>query len=265
MNRFRYYLKIYGLLATQYIKARMAYRADFFISLVGILVMNIIGLLTLWLVFQSIHELAGWGYYELIFIYAFALLSMLPVQLFFENIWQLGGRLIDGGFIKYYFRPLDILFYFLSEKIDIKAVGQFVLGVWLLIYSSSKLGIDWGFLKAGMLLFLLASSSFVLAAITLAASALGFWVLNPTFALILVLKLRGFSNYPLNIYNTFFKYLFTFIIPIGYIAFYPAGLILRPSQIDPLAFLSPFVGIVLFYAAYIVWMKGALNYQGTGS
>lgn len=261
----KYYIKIYCLLCAQHFKARMEYRADFFVSIAGIIVVNLVGVLTLWIIFHSITDLAGWSYHELVFVYAFVLLTTLPVQLFFDNVWQLNGKLIDGSFIKYYFRPLDMLFYFISERLEIKGIGQLCIAAVMLVYASGELDIAWSAENISIFFLLVLSSSLVVMGIFLLASAVGFWVLNSTFALAFVSKLNSLAHYPMNIYNDFFKFLFTFIIPIGYIAFYPAKLILRSGETDVLAYFSPLIGAVLFGIAYHVWIKGAARYVGTGS
>lgn len=265
MKTLKHYIKIYCLLCAQHFKARMEYRADFLISVVGMIVINLVGALTLWIIFHSIPDLAGWSYNELIFIYAFSLLAILPVQLCFDNVWQLGNKLMDGSFIKYYFRPLDVLFYFISERLDVKGIGQLVIAAVMLVYASGELDIAWGAGNICIFLLLVLSSSLVSAGIVLLASGLGFWTLNQVFALLFVYRLSGLSHYPMSIYNDFFKFLFTFIIPIGYIAFYPAKLLLRPSEADALVFLSPLVGVIFFVIAYRVWTRGAAGYVGTGS
>ncbi len=265
MREFRYYVRIYFLLIAQFLKSRMMYRADFIISLMGTFITNIVGLVVLWLIFHSIKELAGWSYDELLFIYAFALLASFPFQLLFENLWQMSGKLMDGSFIKYYFRPLDIMFYFVSERIDMKNIGQFFVAMGILTYSSSRLGLDWNALTVAIFMVSLLSASLVLTAIMLAASSVGFWVSNSTFALLFAFRLKEFAHYPINIYNNFFRFIFTYIIPIAYVAFYPANLILRPDEADILVFFSPVIGVVLFWGAYLIWRKGALRYAGTGS
>jgi ABC-2 type transport system permease protein len=265
MKTLKRYMKIYCLLCAQHFKARMEYRADFLISVAGLVVINIAGVLPLWLIFHSIPNLAGWNYNELVFVYAFSLLAMLPVQLLFDNVWHLNNKLLDGSFIKYYFRPLDILFYFTSERIEVKSIGQFVIAAVMLIYASGELDILWDAKNIGIFLLLVISSSLVAIGIVLLASAFGFWVLNSAFTLVFVYKLSGFCHYPMSIYNNSFKFLFTFVIPIGYIAFYPAKLILRSNEADALAYSSPLIGVVLFGIAYYVWVRGAMRYGGTGS
>ena len=62
-----------------------------------------------------------------------------------------------------------------------------------------------------------------------------------------------------------FRVAFTYVIPIGFVAFYPSQLFLCPEQVHPLAYFSPLVGIGLFALTYWIWTKGINSYTGTGS
>jgi ABC-2 type transport system permease protein len=52
---------------------------------------------------------------------------------------------------------------------------------------------------------------------------------------------------------------------MGFIAFYPAQVFLRPGEIPLLTYFSPLVGIGAFVLAYWVWTKGVNRYAGTGT
>ena len=73
------------------------------------------------------------------------------------------------------------------------------------------------------------------------------------------------AKYPITIFDPVFRFIFTFVLPIAFIAYYPSLVILRPDRIPLLTYLSPAVGILLFYLSYKFWMLGALKYDGTGS
>jgi ABC-2 type transport system permease protein len=62
-----------------------------------------------------------------------------------------------------------------------------------------------------------------------------------------------------------FRFAFTYIIPIGFVAFYPSQLFLRPEEVSSLVYFSPIVGIGLFALTYWIWTKGVNSYTGTGS
>lgn len=260
-----YYIKIYFKIIAQDIKSKMSYRADFFISMIGMIATNIAGLFSFWLVFQTFPSIAGWNYYEMMFLYGFSLISATPAQCLFDNNWNLRQQVYSGDFIKYCFRPINIFFYFISEIFDVKGLGQFVFGIVAVVYAWIKLGIPFQWLS--VLLFLVAAISaslFVIAILNLSAAAC-FWLTNSFFVLSLANQLRDFAKYPMSIFGTGLKIIFTFLIPIGYMSFYPSLLFLRPSEVSAIVWMTPVFGGLFFYLSYKVWMKGAMSYSGTGS
>lgn len=265
MQTLRHYLRLYWLIETQYIKARLQYRADFIISSVGMFFTSLATLAVFWVLFRSIPELAGWTFMEMVFIYAFYMLAISPMQILFDHVWQLRFHVENGTFIKYYFRPLNMMFYYMSEMFDVKGLTQLALGIGILAYASVELGLVWTLPRVLLLLLALLSASLVIIAIVTMAACTTFWVINSYPVLALAWRLREFSPYPLSIFDGFFRVTFTFVLPIGFVAYYPAQLFLRPDEVSPIVYLSPVIGAGLFFLAYRVWVWGVNSYTGTGS
>jgi ABC-2 type transport system permease protein len=259
------YLRLYVLIETQYIKSRLQYRADFFISTVGMLFTSIATIFVFRVLFDTIPNLAGWSFEEILFIYAFYLLSIVPLQLFFDHVWQLRYHVIEGTFIKYYLRPMNMMFYYMSDMFDLKGLTQLALGIAALAYSSGKLGLVWTVPKVLLLLGALVSSSLVAISLLVIAACSAFWITNSFPVVDLALKLRDFSQYPTTIFDGLFRFMFTYMIPIGFVAFYPAHLFLRPGEATHLAYLAPVIGVGFFGLAYFIWSKGVARWGGTGS
>jgi ABC-2 type transport system permease protein len=259
------YLRLYFIIEAQYIKARMQYRADFIISSIGMFFTSLATLAVFWVLFKSITDLAGWTLMEMIFIYAFYMLAISPMQILFDQFWSLRYDLQQGTFLKYYFRPLNMMFYYMSERFDLKGLTQIVAGIILLVYSSIQLHLQWNVLKAVLLLATLFSAALVLISIVVLAACSAFWILNSFPVLNLAWKLREFAPYPINIFDGAFRFTFTFLLPIGFVAFYPSQMFLRPEEVSPLMYFSPLVGLALFYVTYRVWIAGVNQYTGTGS
>ncbi|MGN0155468.1 MAG: ABC transporter permease [Lachnospiraceae bacterium] len=260
-----FYLKIYGKILAQDIKSKMSYRADFFISTIGMIATNIAGAFGFWLIFQQFPSINGWNYYEMMFLYGFSLLAATPAQCLFDNNWNLRFQVYSGDFIKYCFRPINLFFYFMSEVFDIKGLGQLVFGIVAVVYAWMKLAIP--FHLYSILLFVaavLSASLFVIAILNLAASAC-FWLVNSFFILSLSNQLRDFAKYPMTIFSPALRIAFTFIMPIAYMAYYPSLVFLRPGEVSWIVWITPVFGILFFYLSYKVWMKGATSYSGTGS
>ena len=265
MLTLREYIRLYFIIEAQYIQARMQYRADFIISSIGMFFSSLATLGVFWVLFNSIPTLAGWTFMEMVFIYAFYMIAISPMQILFDQTWFLRYAVQQGTFLKYYFRPLNMMFYFMSERFDLKGLTQLALGIVLLVYASIQLSLQWSILKVLLLLVTLFGASLVLISLTVMAGCAAFWITNSFPVLNLAWKLREFSPYPMNIFDGIFRFTFTFILPIGFIAFYPAQMFLRPDQVSPLVYFSPLVGILAFALAYWVWTKGVNGYSGTGS
>src|SRR5258706_8729313 len=122
MRSLREYLRRYWIIEAQFIKAKMQYHADFIISSIGMFVSSLATLGIFWVIFDSIPNLAGWSLMEMVFIYAFYMIAISPMQILFDNFWDLRFQIQQGTFIKYYFRPLNMMFYFVSEVFDIKGL-----------------------------------------------------------------------------------------------------------------------------------------------
>ncbi|MBO5209857.1 MAG: ABC-2 family transporter protein [Lachnospiraceae bacterium] len=264
-NGFAFYAHIYKKILIQDLKSKMSYRADFIISTIGMLFTNVAGFITFWLIFQNFPQISGWTYHEMLFLYGFSMLALTPVQCFFDNNWNLSRAIHSGDFIKYCFRPINLFFYYMSEVFDIKGLGQFAFGIGTLAYSWNKLGLPLSFRNiAGLIIGVLSASLFMIALMNF-ASALHFWIVGATSVMILIFKFKDYARYPITIFNKFFQFVFSFIIPIGFMTYYPSLFILHQERISILTYLTPVFGIVFVYLSYLFWMKGARQYSGTGS
>lgn len=264
-NGLLFYLDIYKKILVQDLKSKMSYRADFIISTIGMLFTNIAGFITFWILFHNFNEINGWGYYEILFFYGFSLIALTPMQCLFDNNWNLRMHVYNGDFIKYCFRPINLFFYYMSEVFDIKGLEQLAIGIGTLAYAWNHLGLPVTIFTILKLILALITASLFMIAIMNIAAATCFWILNSGYVMVTMFKFTDYAKYPADIYNKVFRFVFTFVIPIAFIAYYPSLLFLRPDNIPLLTILSPVIGILFFYISYRIWMKGAMSYNGTGS
>ncbi len=260
-----FYLRIYRKIVVQDIKSKMSYRADFIISMIGMIFTNICGALGFWLIFQRFPSIDGWNYNEMMFLYGFSLISATPAQCLFDNNWNLRIVVYDGSFIKYCFRPINLFFYYMSEVFDVKGLGQFLFGIIAVAYSWNKLSLPFHWYSLPLFIFMALSASLFVIALLNLASATCFWLVHSFFALQLSNTLRDFAKYPITIFGLTIRNLLTFVIPVAFMAFYPSMPFLRETQVQWQTYLTPVFGIFFLYISYKVWMKGALAYDGTGN
>lgn len=260
-----FYIKIYGRILAQDLKSKMSYRADFIISMLGMIFTDAAGFITFWIMFRNFSSIQEWGYYEMLFLYGFSLIAITPVQCLLDNNWSLRINVREGDFIKYCFRPINLFFYYESEVFDVKGLGQLGVGLFTLVYSWIKLGIGCNVIMIlKVVVFLIAASLFMMA-MQNAAAATCFWIENSFYVLDLAFKLKDYAKYPVTIFGPVFRFVFTFVFPIAFIAYYPSLVILRPDNVPILTWLAPPLGVLFLYLSYRFWMLGAMKYNGTGS
>jgi ABC-2 type transport system permease protein len=153
----------------------------------------------------------------------------------------------------------------MSEVFDLKGLGQLVSGIVILVYAWKKLALDFSFLIALNLLLNLIAASLIMIGLLIIAGATIFWTINSIFLMEIAYKFRDYARYPITIFNGFLRFIFTFIIPMAFISYYPSLAFLRPGNVPLFTWLCPVIGALFFVLSYFIWMKGASEYSGTGS
>ena len=261
----KFYLSIYRKILVQDLKSKMSYRADFIISTFGMIMTNLAGFLTFMILFHNFPSINGWDRYHMLFLYGFSLLALTPVQCFFDNNWNLRYSVQSGDFIKYCFRPINVFFYYMSEVFDVKGLGQLAFGIGTLVYAWNKIGLGFNIVILGKLLLFLFTASLFMIAIMNASAATCFWIQGSGYVMVIMFRFKDFTKYPSSIFSGIFKVIFTFVIPIAFVAYYPSLAVLEEGTVPLLSWLSPAIGIVFFILSYLFWMLGVRKYDFTGS
>ena len=142
-NTFRWYLKLYGMFLSQYLKALMHSRADFFIGFLAFFMIQFGGIAFIALVFRQIPDLLGWSFYDLLFIYGFANIPRGLDHMFTDYLWLLAGNVIvEGEFDRYLLRPIHPLFQIIAQRFQPDGIGEAIIGILLVVYASIKGGIQ---------------------------------------------------------------------------------------------------------------------------
>ncbi|NNE44348.1 MAG: multidrug ABC transporter permease, partial [Gemmatimonadetes bacterium] len=107
----RRHLGILGAYFAQFIKTRLAYRADFLIDSAGVVTALAVQLTFLAVLYSKIQSLAGWTFDQLVFIHGFSLIPLGLFNLISPNLWAFSEKyLVEGRFDRVLLRPVNPLF-----------------------------------------------------------------------------------------------------------------------------------------------------------
>jgi ABC-2 type transport system permease protein len=259
------YLSLYRLFLTQRFKALMEYRANFIIGAASTIFLQASSILAIWVVMQKVPTLNGWNYDEILLVYGLITLAKSINHMFADNLWTLGRVYIrSGGFDRFLVRPIDPLFHLLADRFCQDGVGNFLVGVALVIKSSISLQIAWSPLKALMLVVAVVSGGFIFIALNLLTCTAAFWIVDSVPVTRLVFDNHLFAQYPLSIYPKAIGILLTWVIPYGLASFYPAAYLLG-RELGWVAWLAPLAAAVLLFLGYRFFQFGLRHYSGTGT
>ncbi len=259
------YLDLYWLFLIKQIKSMLEYRVSFLLGVGSTVIWQASSIVAIWVVMRQVPSLNGWSYDEVLLIYGFVTLSKSINHMFADNLWTLGRVYIrSGGFDRFLVRPIDPLFHLLADRFCQDGVGNFIVGVALVVKASFALHIHWTFLKLLMLVVGVLSGGGIFIALNLITCVTSFWIIDSVPVTRLVFDNHLFAQYPLTIYPKMVNILLTWIIPYGFASFYPASYLLS-RDIGNIAWFGPFIAAFLLFIGYRFWQFGLKYYSGTGT
>ncbi|MGO4371488.1 ABC-2 family transporter protein [Paenibacillus sp. MCAF20] len=204
-------------------------------------------------------------------LFLFSWLLMIPIQ-YFSGIWML--KIIVDRFQPlngWDFPQLTFLYGLGLISHGIFVVIDCIPGVIIFIYGCEIAGFEWSLVNVGKLILVLIGGILIRAALFTSLGAIAFWTKrNGSMVGFALTMLERATMYPLSMYPYFLQALFTFVIPIGFISFYPAAEFLGTDNGGlelPLSFAlwTPAVGLACFLLASVIFRYGMKNYESAGS
>ncbi len=250
----------------QYSKVRLAYRADFLISILTTVIATVFGVATVWLIFARVPRLVGWSFYEILFLYGFSLVPMSLFNMLSINLYYFSETyIVEGKFDRVLLRPLNPLFQILFEQFRLESLSDTVLGVFLIVTCARRLGValgpaEWLFLAAAAV-----CGCVIYLAIFLMLTCVSFWMEDRVGVIPPVYNMLTFGRYPLDIYNPFIKFFLSWIVPFAFATFYPTASLLKQDVYRLYGYLLPAVTAGFSLLALAVWNRGVRNYSSTGT
>lgn len=269
VRRFRRYLRIYGRITALNFRARLQYRGEFALEVCnGIAWQASVVIFTSVLITQF-PGLGGWSAGGLLLIVSMRMFCHSFFVLLFFNVMRVPFLVHDGRIDGFLVRPFPVYSQVLLSSCNINAFGDMTVAIALFVAATKRLSIEWTpgailFLAAALLggVLLEAAVQTALACISLrfpGSDTLSSWVGD---------LMATFGNYPLNIFPGALRLTFTFVLPVAFVAYLPAAVLvgsLHDSGISaPLTLLSPLVGLLAFFAAKSLWKRSLRIYRSPG-
>jgi len=257
-------------LVTASIRGQMQYRLNFLIDVAFGLVFQSIGFVFIWVVLGQFQEIGGWTLNEVTLLYGMRLTSHGFWTVSFSRLFSIDQTVQQGEYDRMLLRPMPAMLQLMFSSFRIAVLGDLIGGLLLLTIALGIVEIEWTTAKVVLLLASLIGGAMLDGAFQLGPASLTFRYLDSWPArLMFDTVFTQFGGYPLSILDRTARSILTFVLPLAFMAWVPATVLLERTEELPflasLAWASPVVGPALLYVAFRIFRHESRHYQSAGS
>lgn len=263
-------LHLYGALASAALRGQMQYRVSFLLETFAVFLGTGIDFVTLLVLFGRVETIGGWTMPEVALLYGLVSVSLGLAQAVGSGFEDFDEMVRRGQFDQVLIRPRGTFVQVLASQVPLRRMGRIAQGLLALGLALYWLDLDWG---VGAWLFaavtLLAGALFFLGLFLFRAALCFVTVESQEATNILTYGGQEMASYPMHIYGTWFRRVFVYLVPLAFVNYFPALVLLgkdNPLGGPPFApFLAAPACALVFAAGLVAWGAGVRRYQSTGT
>ena len=108
-------IRLYGHFLRVAILGKAQYKADFFVGIISVLILNAVNLSLIGILVYNFNTLGNWNIWDLLFLYSFWMLSRGIYGLIFWHLSDLEEMIVGGTFNDYLIRPVNPFIQFIGK------------------------------------------------------------------------------------------------------------------------------------------------------
>ncbi len=251
-------------------RSQMQYRASFFMLMISHFLSTAIEFIAVLVLFDRFGALRDWQLAEVAMLYGMVNVAFGLAEIFGRGFDTFSRLVRTGEFDRLLLRPRSTALQMAGRELELLRLGRFFQGLFILLWGSSTLMVTWTPMRVGVLILSVGGGACLFVGLFILQATMCFWTIESIEILNTVTdggRLAG--QFPLTVYQPWFRRFFTVIVPLGAVTYFPAMAILgRP---DPLGstilfqHLAPLIGVAFLLVCLRVWRIGERHYRSTGS
>ncbi len=253
---FRRFAEYRGTLPLQVLSNAVHYLAEMFI---------------IWVLIDRFERIGSWTGIEVVLLFAMDWLAYGLANFFVRfSFRSMEWDIQRGEFDEFLIRPMKPGLYYMLKRLEFYDLNFIIVNLAVLVFVFRRIGITFTFINVVWTATIVIGAALIHASLIMFGSVAAFWLIRTrSLSQFVVRETNEFNLYPLSIYPRYLQILLTFVIPWGFVNFYPAQYFLEKQDLlffhPVVQYLTPIVGLVLLGAAILFWKRGLARYQSTGT
>lgn len=246
------------------IASNLEYRFDFVLRTIAMVIFGMLGPLVATLIYSVSAGVPGWSYEQFLLITGtFTLVGGLDFLFFRSMGWKIVDQIRHGTYDKTLVKPVGALGFATATAFDFEGLPGTLVGMVIVGWSLIKMG--WLFSLTNLTLYLIVVGLALLFkyALNVIVTSLSFLIVKSYTVLNIVDDILDIGRNPLTIYGQTGMLLFTFFLPVGLMAFYPASALLGKLSLVVIGELA-LVAFAFFGFSLLIWHFAIRKYASAG-
>src|SRR6185436_5721296 len=253
------------------VRGQMQYPGSVIMLAFGQFLATIIDIVAIWALFHRFGSIHGWRFGDVAMFFGIVSISFAIADFVTRGFDVLGTEFIKtGNFDRILLRPRSATIQLIGHDFRFSRAGRLLQGLVVTAIATRSLHFEWTVPTFGLAVWTIAGGIALFAGLMVLQGALAFWT-TESLEVMNLLTYGGVqaAQYPLSIYEKWFRNFLIFIVPVGCVAYFPVLAILGKS--DPLGApdwllpLTPVAGFAFLGVSFLAWRAGVAKYTSTGT
>ena len=246
-------------------KRELQYKASFILSFISNLIVFFGYYFSILCIFDKFDNIKGFTLYEVLFTFAVVQFGFAFCEVFFRGVDQFDDMMVAGDFDRILLRPRGVLHQILCEDISLVRIARLLQAIIILVIAILSIDVSWNFEKILTLIFMIISSVLIYLSILIITAAYCFITIKGLeLRNILLYGSKEMTQYPIGVFKKGFVIIFTYLVPFGFVNYYPLLYLLDKTK-NNLLMISPIVVIVYFIFSVFIFYRLLRKYKSSGS
>ena len=257
-------MTLYRKLLAIHLKSAMAYRASFFFSCLGQLLITVNSALGVWFLLQRFDTIGNYTLPQLALGFAVIIFGYSIAQCFARGFDRFSFLISDGTFDRMLVRPRGLIFQVLCQELRPNGLARLLQTAVLLWYAIAAGAVEWTAWKAVVLVLMLVCCAAIFFGIFILSAAICFFTLEQVETInIFTNGTLEYGKYPFGIYGKGVLWIVTFLVPFALVQYWPMEFLFGrgPGWYGAL----PLISLLFLLPCMGLWRLGVRHYRSTGS
>lgn len=250
---------------SMYLKTQLEYKSSFILSLISQLLLVVLSSFTVFILMDKFNFMDKYNIYQVILGISIVQFGFSFAECFGRGFDKFSKIIKTGSLDLMLIRPRNIYIQVFGSNIEFSKLSRVIASLVLFVISINNLDFEKSLINIFLLVLLLIFSTLIYFSLYILSACVCFKTIEGLeFVNILTDGSREFGQYPMDLFKKEVLLVFTYLLPIACVNYYPIMYVL--GQSDKILYLiSPLFCMVIFIVSILLFNKCLSYYASSGS